>query len=49
MAQYYQFLRLGRPGYTKLMRNMHAVTRYLSGKITELGGRLPSLPAPFSQ
>lgn len=34
--RYYQFLRLGRPGYLKLMQNMHAVTRYLSRRIDDL-------------
>jgi glutamate decarboxylase len=36
VAQYYQFLRLGRPGYLKLMQNMHAVTGYLSKRINDL-------------
>lgn len=36
VAQYYQFLRLGRTGYTKLMRNMQSVTNYLRKRVDDL-------------
>ena len=37
VAQYYNFLRLGVEGYTKIHRNSQAVALYLSGKIAKLG------------
>lgn len=37
VAQYYQFLRLGRVGYTKMMSNMHNVAVDLRKKIEDLG------------
>ena len=57
VAQYYQFLRLGRAGYTKIMQNCHAVAMYLqkaledTGYFTIISGRdpVPMLPlATFS-
>ena len=57
VAQYYQFLRLGRAGYTKIMQNCHAVAMYLqkaiedSGYFTIISARdpVPMLPlATFS-
>ncbi len=52
IAQYYNFLRLGREGYTKIMTNLKTVTTYLAEKIeatgvcTVLGSReaLPLVP-----
>jgi len=32
-----QFLRLGRLGYTKIMRNCHAVAMYLGGALEATG------------
>ena len=37
VAQYYQFLRLGRSGYTKIMQNCHAVAMYLQKAIEDTG------------
>ncbi|KAK9904949.1 hypothetical protein WJX75_006195 [Coccomyxa subellipsoidea] len=37
VAQYYQFLRLGRLGYTKIMRNCHAVAMYLGKALEDTG------------
>lgn len=37
MAQYYQFLRLGRAGYTKIMQNCHAVAMFLQKAIEDTG------------
>ena len=37
VAQYYQFLRLGRAGYTKIMQNCHAVAMYLQKAIEDTG------------
>ncbi len=39
VAQYYQFLRLGRSGYTKLMRNMKSISNYLAARIGQMGAR----------
>lgn len=52
IAQYYNFLRLGREGYTRIMENLISVSNYLAGKIeatgvcTVLGSReaLPLVP-----
>jgi glutamate decarboxylase len=52
IAQYYNFLRLGREGYTRIMENLKIVSDYLAGKIeatgvcTVLGSReaLPLVP-----
>ncbi len=52
IAQYYNFLRLGREGYTRIMENLRTVANYLAGKIeasgvcTVLGSReaLPLVP-----
>lgn len=37
IAQYYNFIRLGRQGYTKIHQNTLATCRYLANKINELG------------
>ncbi|WP_295541283.1 glutamate decarboxylase [uncultured Thiohalocapsa sp.] len=37
VAQYYNFLRLGREGYTRVQAASRDVARYLSGQIAELG------------
>ena len=37
VAQYYQFLRLGRAGYTKIMQNCHAVAMYLQKALEDTG------------
>jgi len=37
VAQYYNFLRLGRAGYTQIMESMRDTATYLSGKVQELG------------
>ena len=52
IAQYYNFLRLGREGYTRIMENLRMVSNYLADKIeatgvcTVLGSReaLPLVP-----
>jgi len=52
IAQYYNFLRLGREGYTRIMENLRTVSNYLAEKIeatgvcTVLGSReaLPLVP-----
>jgi glutamate decarboxylase len=36
IAQYYNFVRLGRKGYTDVQRNSQQVAMYLSGKIAEM-------------
>ena len=37
VAQYYNFLRLGREGYTRIMQSLHDTVLYLSGEIARLG------------
>ena len=37
VAQYYNFLRLGRAGYTRIMQNLKAVADYLAGEIAATG------------
>jgi glutamate decarboxylase len=37
VAQYYNFLRLGREGYTRIMKTLHETVKYLSGKVAKLG------------
>lgn len=37
VAQYYNFLRLGRAGYTRIMQAMREIAMYLSGEIAGLG------------
>lgn len=37
IAQYYNFLRLGKEGYERIQRNTQNVAMYLSSKISELG------------
>ena len=37
LAQYYNFLRLGRDGYTDVMRALEATTAYLSSEVERLG------------
>jgi glutamate decarboxylase len=37
VAQYYNFLRLGREGYTRIQRACHDTALYLSGEIAKLG------------
>ncbi len=37
VAQYYNFLRLGRSGYTRIMQGLSATATYLSGEIARLG------------
>jgi glutamate decarboxylase len=37
LAQYYNFVRFGRPGYTYIMRAMQENARTLAGKLRELG------------
>ncbi len=37
VAQYYNFLRLGKEGYTRIMRSLHDTALYLSGEIAKLG------------
>lgn len=37
ILQYYNFLRLGKKGYTKLVQECHTVAVYLADKIMELG------------
>ncbi|QDT35929.1 glutamate decarboxylase [Stratiformator vulcanicus] len=37
IGQYYNFLRLGRDGYTKIMESMRETAVYLSGEIEKLG------------
>jgi len=50
IAQYYNFLRLGRKGYTEIMSNLHANTGYLTDQLMktdnfELVGRKICIPA----
>ncbi len=37
VAQYYNFLRLGREGYTRIMKTLHETVKYLSGEVAKLG------------
>lgn len=37
VAQYYNFLRLGREGYTRIMQSMQSTATYLAGEIAKLG------------
>ncbi len=37
VGQYYNFLRLGKAGYTRIMESLQAVAMYLSSEIAELG------------
>src|SRR5450631_1702775 len=37
IAQYYNFLRLGKTGYTRIQRTCHDTALYLSGEIAQLG------------
>ncbi len=37
VAQYYNFLRLGKEGYTRIMQSLHDIALYLSGEIAKLG------------
>ena len=37
VAQYYNFLRLGKKGYTRIMQSLHDIATYLSGEIAKLG------------
>lgn len=37
VAQYYNFLRLGKKGYTRIMQSLHGIALYLSGEIAKLG------------
>lgn len=37
VAQYYNFLRLGREGYTRIMQSLHNIALYLSSEIAKLG------------
>ena len=37
VGQYYNFLRLGKAGYTRIMESLQANAMYLSGEIAELG------------
>jgi len=37
VAQYYNFLRLGREGYTRIQQACHDIARYLSGEIAKMG------------
>ncbi|MFH1877514.1 MAG: glutamate decarboxylase [Candidatus Omnitrophota bacterium] len=37
VAQYYNFLRLGKEGYTRIMRSLRDTALYLSGEIAKLG------------
>ena len=37
VAQYYNFLRLGREGYTRIQRVSHDIALYLSGEIAKMG------------
>ncbi len=37
IAQYYNFLRLGREGYTRIMRNLRSTADYLASRLTEDG------------
>lgn len=37
VAQYYNFLRLGRAGYTRIMKSLHETALYLSGNIARMG------------
>ncbi|MGV8125117.1 MAG: glutamate decarboxylase [Candidatus Xenobiia bacterium LiM19] len=50
IAQYYNFLRLGRKGYCEIMSNLHANTRYLTDQLIKTGkfemvGRNICIPA----
>ena len=54
IAQYYNFLRLGREGYARIMENLKTVSDYLAGKIEATGvfvvlGSREALPlVPFT-
>ncbi len=37
IAQYYNFLRLGRDGYTRIQQASQQVAMYISGKVSEMG------------
>jgi glutamate decarboxylase len=37
VGQYYNFLRLGREGYTRIMTGLSATAMWLSGEITKIG------------
>lgn len=37
VGQYYNFLRLGRDGYTRIMENLRSIAGYLSGEIARIG------------
>ncbi len=37
VAQYYNFLRLGKTGYRRIMKSLHETALYLSGEIAKLG------------
>ncbi len=37
VGQYYNFLRLGRKGYTRIMETLHGTATYLSGQIGNMG------------
>jgi glutamate decarboxylase len=37
VGQYYNFVRLGRSGYTKIMRTLQAIAQHLSARIAEIG------------
>ncbi len=37
IGQYYNFLRLGREGYTRIMESLRSITLYLSGEIAQMG------------
>jgi len=37
VAQYYNFLRLGKKGYTRIMESLRDIAMYLSGEIAEMG------------
>jgi glutamate decarboxylase len=37
IGQYYNFLRLGREGYTRIMESLRSITLYLSGEIAKMG------------
>ena len=37
VGQYYNFLRLGREGYTRIMRSLQDTALYLSGEIEKMG------------
>lgn len=37
VAQYYNFLRLGKKGYTRIMQSLQDIAMYLSGEIADMG------------